>query len=79
MSTQRTVLITGASGGVGRALTRALDQEGWRVFAGVRSPQAAATIEAGGGNVTAVELEITEADSPAARPKPSPSTSAIMA
>lgn len=32
----RAVLITGASSGIGYALARRLDNEGWRVFAGVR-------------------------------------------
>ncbi len=33
---RRTVLVTGASGGIGRAAALALAQEGWRVLAGVR-------------------------------------------
>jgi NAD(P)-dependent dehydrogenase (short-subunit alcohol dehydrogenase family) len=33
----KNVLITGAGGGVGTALSRALTDAGWRVFAGVRS------------------------------------------
>jgi NAD(P)-dependent dehydrogenase (short-subunit alcohol dehydrogenase family) len=63
MSTKGNVLITGASGGVGTALTQALDDAGWRVFAGVRSPEAAAAVEAVGGDVTAVQLEITDEES----------------
>jgi NAD(P)-dependent dehydrogenase (short-subunit alcohol dehydrogenase family) len=39
MSTTKNVLVTGASGGVGTALTQALGEAGWRVFAGVRSPR----------------------------------------
>jgi NAD(P)-dependent dehydrogenase (short-subunit alcohol dehydrogenase family) len=34
----KNVLITGAAGGVGVALTRALSDAGWHVFAAVRSP-----------------------------------------
>jgi NAD(P)-dependent dehydrogenase (short-subunit alcohol dehydrogenase family) len=63
MSTKRNVLITGASGGVGTALTRALDEAGWRVFAGVRSPDAAAAVEDLGGDVKAVQLDLTDDDS----------------
>ena len=63
MSTKRNVLITGASGGVGTALTRALDEAGWRVFAGVRSPDAAVAMEDLGGDVTAVQLDLTDDES----------------
>src|SRR5690348_9470567 len=34
--TERTVVITGASTGIGEASALALDELGWRVFAGVR-------------------------------------------
>jgi NAD(P)-dependent dehydrogenase (short-subunit alcohol dehydrogenase family) len=63
MSTKRNVLITGASGGVGTALTRALDDAGWRVFAGVRSADATPGVEALGGDVTAVQLDLTDDES----------------
>jgi NAD(P)-dependent dehydrogenase (short-subunit alcohol dehydrogenase family) len=58
MPSKRNVLITGASGGVGTALTRALTEAGWRVFATSRSP-----IEPRGGDVVPVELDITDEDS----------------
>jgi NAD(P)-dependent dehydrogenase (short-subunit alcohol dehydrogenase family) len=63
MSSKNHALITGASGGVGTALTKALDEAGWRVFAGVRSPQAAARVEQLGADVTAVQLDITDDES----------------
>jgi NAD(P)-dependent dehydrogenase (short-subunit alcohol dehydrogenase family) len=63
MSSNRNVLVTGASGGVGAALTEALAEAGWRVFAAVRSPQAAEALEASSGDVIAVELELTDEES----------------
>ena len=54
----RAVLVTGASGGVGRATVRRLGERGWRVFAGVRSPN-----EAGDLGAAVVELDVTDADS----------------
>lgn len=46
------VLITGASGGVGTALTRALSDAGWRVIPAMRSPVG-----------DAIQLDVTDADS----------------
>jgi NAD(P)-dependent dehydrogenase (short-subunit alcohol dehydrogenase family) len=63
MTTLRSVLITGASGGVGRELTKRLSGEGWQVFAGVRSDEAAARLEATGDEVNAIRLDITDQDS----------------
>jgi NAD(P)-dependent dehydrogenase (short-subunit alcohol dehydrogenase family) len=40
------VVITGTSTGIGRAATRLLDREGWRVFAGVRREQDAESLRA---------------------------------
>jgi NAD(P)-dependent dehydrogenase (short-subunit alcohol dehydrogenase family) len=61
--TTPTVLITGANGGVGTALSNALTDQGWRVLAGVRSLDAARAL---GGNVTPIQLEVTDEDSIAA-------------
>jgi NAD(P)-dependent dehydrogenase (short-subunit alcohol dehydrogenase family) len=58
MASKRNVLITGASGGVGTALTRALAESGWRVFAAARSP-----IEASRRDVVPVQLDITDEES----------------
>lgn len=60
MPENRSVLITGASGGVGTALTRALHEAGWRVFAGVRSASAVAAVARLGAGVEPVELDITD-------------------
>src|ERR1700754_2976835 len=58
MASKRNVLITGASGGVGTALTRALAEAGWRVFATARSP-----VEANRRDVVPVQLDITDEES----------------
>jgi NAD(P)-dependent dehydrogenase (short-subunit alcohol dehydrogenase family) len=42
----KTVLITGASSGIGRATARRLDAAGWKVFAGVRREDDAASLRA---------------------------------
>jgi NAD(P)-dependent dehydrogenase (short-subunit alcohol dehydrogenase family) len=60
MPTKRNVLITGAAGGVGTALTRALAEAGWRVFATARSRQ---SVVSRGGDVVPVQLDITDEDS----------------
>jgi NAD(P)-dependent dehydrogenase (short-subunit alcohol dehydrogenase family) len=48
----KNVLITGASGGVGTALTRALSDAGWRVLPAMRSPVG-----------DAIQLDVTDGDS----------------
>jgi len=64
---QKTVLITGASTGIGHACALELDRRGWHVFAGVRQPEAAAALrQAATGLLTPISLDVTESGSIAA-------------
>jgi len=57
----RSVLITGASTGIGRASALRLDAAGWRVFAGVRREEDAEALrEAGSSRLTPLLLDVTE-------------------
>jgi NAD(P)-dependent dehydrogenase (short-subunit alcohol dehydrogenase family) len=59
----RSVLITGASTGIGRASALRLDASGWRVFAGVRREEDAAVLAAAGSErLVPLLLDVTEAD-----------------
>ena len=59
-------MVTGASKGIGLAVTRRFVQEGARVVAGSRSvtPELAELVE--GGAVDAVSVDLAEPDGPAA-------------
>jgi len=59
------VLVTGASRGIGKAVTLHLAAVGWDVIAGVRRPEDAAVLEATAG-VTPVILDITDPEQVAA-------------
>ena len=66
----RSVLITGASTGIGRATVERLDAAGWRVFAGVRREQDAEALRrAGSDRVVSLILDVTDPDQIAAAAK----------
>jgi NAD(P)-dependent dehydrogenase (short-subunit alcohol dehydrogenase family) len=59
----RSVLITGASTGIGRATALRLDAAGWRVFAGVRQEADAGSLRAAGSErVEPLILDVTDAE-----------------
>ena len=59
---ERAVLITGASKGIGRATAQVLDGRGFRVFAGVRSEADGADLrKESNGRITPVTLDVTDA------------------
>ena len=61
MTDHRTVVISGASSGIGRAAALHLDATGWRVFAGVRSAHDADALRsAASSRLTALILDITD-------------------
>lgn len=59
----KTVVITGASSGIGRAAARHLAGAGWRVFAGVRKDADAEMLRADHENITALMLDVADATS----------------
>lgn len=59
--------MTGASTGIGRATALRLDAAGWRVFAGVRKPEDAESLQAAASaRLTPLFLDVTESDQIAA-------------
>ncbi len=66
MSTPRTVLVTGAGRGIGRASVELFAASGWRAVAGVRDLDAARAAYAGLPDVHLVHCDVTEAASVAA-------------
>jgi short-subunit dehydrogenase involved in D-alanine esterification of teichoic acids len=63
----RSVLVTGASTGIGRASALRLDGAGWRVFAGVRREEDAESLrEAASPRLTPVHLDVTASEAIAA-------------
>ncbi|HTP01857.1 MAG TPA: SDR family oxidoreductase [Anaerolineales bacterium] len=62
--TDRSVVVTGASTGIGRACALHIDRLGWRVFAGVRKESDAASLRAeASARLIPVLLDVTEAAS----------------
>jgi NAD(P)-dependent dehydrogenase (short-subunit alcohol dehydrogenase family) len=58
----RSVLITGASTGIGRACALRLDRDGWRVFAGIRKPSDAEDLaSAASDRLMPVTIDVTDA------------------
>ncbi len=61
------VLVTGASTGIGRATALRLDRAGWRVFAGVRREEDAEALRAeGSGRLAPLMLDVTDGEQIAA-------------
>ena len=60
--TMRSVVITGASTGIGRATALRLDSKGWRVFAGVRRAEDGEALQrSGSGRIGPLMLDVTDA------------------
>mgnify|MGYP001480309927 CR=1 FL=1 len=58
-----TIVVTGASTGIGEAIARRLDQTGYRVIAAVRKPEDAARLSAAASDrLSTVILDVTSAD-----------------
>lgn len=57
---RKSVVITGASTGIGHAVAARLATRGWRVFAGVRTRADAARLSAAGGTVTPLIIDVTD-------------------
>ncbi len=63
----KSVLITGASTGIGRATAMHLDAKGWRVFAGVRKEADADSLRAAGSErLVPLMLDVTDPEQIAA-------------
>ena len=57
------VLITGASTGIGRQCALDLARAGWQVFAGIRNPEdGEALVSAGIGHIIPVIIDVTDTD-----------------
>lgn len=54
------VLITGASTGIGEACAQYFAERGWRVFAGVRRSEDADKLQTASANIIALQLDVTK-------------------
>jgi NAD(P)-dependent dehydrogenase (short-subunit alcohol dehydrogenase family) len=62
MGERKSILVTGAASGIGRACVHALDERGWRVFAGVRREADARSLaQENSPSVRPVRLDVTVA------------------
>jgi NAD(P)-dependent dehydrogenase (short-subunit alcohol dehydrogenase family) len=68
-----TVLVTGASRGIGRAIVTRLAEQGWDVIAGVRNERDAAEVSGLGQRISTVLLDVTNTEHLAALPAVLPS------
>ena len=63
MKKQRTILITGASSGIGRQIAKTLAEKGHKVFAGVRKKSDKIQLEKLNKNITGVYIDVTKSSS----------------
>lgn len=62
-SLENTVLVTGASTGIGACCAKVLSERGWRVFAGVRALSDASHLQVSGSRIVPIQLDITDENS----------------
>ncbi len=73
-----TVLITGASRGIGRTTALRLAESGWDVYAGVRRSSDGDDLRSESSRITPVVLDITDAGQVAALPEQIPTLDALV-
>ncbi|MFI6870530.1 SDR family oxidoreductase [Nocardia sp. NPDC050406] len=62
----KSVLVTGAGRGIGKAITLRLAEAGWQVYAGVRKPSDGEALVAANAAIVPVVLDVTDAEQIAA-------------